>query len=165
MSFEATTLTTKPCYFLFGSFSLGGGATVFKKKSEQHLMFFTMNSPPYATPMQPINTTVVQYTTVEIGREKQRDYIFYSLISLFYLGNPCCLGLAAMFYSIRARDRKVAGDIEGTKLNGTQALCLNIAATVLFCLLLLVFIITISVVLTRNVNYSRTFSNYFHHGY
>ncbi|XP_061922781.1 interferon-induced transmembrane protein 1 [Entelurus aequoreus] len=115
-----------------------------------------MNQPLYATQMQPINPTVVQYTTVEIGREKPRDYILYSLISFIYLGNPCCLGLAAMFYSIRARDRKVAGDIEGTKANGTTALHFNIAATVLFCLLVLVFIITMSVFL-HNVFHYRYF--------
>ncbi|XP_061768039.1 interferon-induced transmembrane protein 1 [Nerophis ophidion] len=118
-----------------------------------------MSAPLHATPMLPIGSTEAQYTMVEIAREKPRDYIFYSLISFVHLGNPCCLGLVALYYSIKARDRKVAGDIEGTKANGILARNLNIVATVIFCILVLVFIIVVSVSLTRPHSYEFS-SNY-----
>uniref|UniRef100_A0A8C6X262 Uncharacterized protein n=1 Tax=Naja naja TaxID=35670 RepID=A0A8C6X262_NAJNA len=56
-----------------------------------------------------------------------RDYVVWSLFS-FTTCNCCCLGLFALFYSIKSRDRKVLGDPEGAANHGRTAKYLNIAA-------------------------------------
>ncbi|XP_018621215.1 dispanin subfamily A member 2b-like [Scleropages formosus] len=56
-----------------------------------------------------------------------RDYIVWSLCSFVYL-NPCCLGLAALIYSIKARDRKFIGDLEGAQMYQSKAHCFNCCA-------------------------------------
>ncbi|XP_068168124.1 dispanin subfamily A member 2b-like [Antennarius striatus] len=92
--------------------------------------------------------TVVQYTTVNVTTEPPKDHIIWSLCCFFY-SNPCCLGLAALVYSIKARDRKWVGDVEGARHYGNTAKCLNIWATVLACVIVLIFIIVISVVASQ----------------
>ncbi|KAK9516365.1 hypothetical protein VZT92_024302 [Zoarces viviparus] len=94
-------------------------------------------------PGYPGGHTVVQYTTVNIESEAPRDHVIWSIFNFFHL-NPCCLGLAALVFSIKARDRKMAGDMSGARHYGSTARCLNIWATVLICLLSLIFIIVIA---------------------
>ncbi|XP_068459629.1 dispanin subfamily A member 2b-like [Clinocottus analis] len=91
---------------------------------------------------------VAQYTTVNITSEAPSDYVVWSICSFIYL-NPCCLGLAALIYSIKARDRKVAGDMNGARNHGSTARCLNIAAMILVSIMILIFIITLSVVVNQ----------------
>ncbi|XP_018533251.1 dispanin subfamily A member 2b [Lates calcarifer] len=91
-------------------------------------------------PGGPGGPAVVQCTTVDMPPEPPRDYIIWSLISFFY-SNPCCLGLVAIIYSIKARDRKVVGDMEGARRHANTARGLNIAATVLFCVLVIITIV------------------------
>ncbi|KAM9351983.1 dispanin subfamily A member 2b-like [Symphorus nematophorus] len=81
-------------------------------------------------PGQPGGATVVQYTTVSITSEPPKDHIIWSLCCFVY-SNPFCLGLAALIFSVKARDRRVAGDVEGARHYGSTARCLNIWATVL----------------------------------
>ncbi|XP_071402012.1 dispanin subfamily A member 2b-like [Centroberyx affinis] len=85
---------------------------------------------------------VVQYTTVRIDRTEPmpRDHIIWSLCCLLY-ANPLCLGLAAFCYSIKARDRKVAGDLEGARKHGSNALCLNILALILVVIMIILFFV------------------------
>ncbi|XP_032894483.1 dispanin subfamily A member 2b-like isoform X2 [Amblyraja radiata] len=68
-----------------------------------------------------------------------RDYLPWSLFSLSYM-NCCCLGLVAAIYSVKSRDRKVVGDVEGALHYGSTARSLNIAATVLSILVFIIFI-------------------------
>uniref|UniRef100_A0A670XU99 Interferon induced transmembrane protein 10 n=1 Tax=Pseudonaja textilis TaxID=8673 RepID=A0A670XU99_PSETE len=56
-----------------------------------------------------------------------KDYVVWSLFS-FTTCNCCCLGLFALLYSIKSRDRKVLGDPEGAANHGRTAKYLNIAA-------------------------------------
>ncbi|XP_071344290.1 dispanin subfamily A member 2b-like [Trachinotus anak] len=91
-------------------------------------------------PGQPGGSAVVQYTTVNINTEPPQDHIIWSLCCFVHF-NPCCLGLAALIYSIKSRDRKVAGDLDGARNYGSTARCLNIWSTVLACIIGLVFII------------------------
>ncbi|XP_071349049.1 dispanin subfamily A member 2b-like [Trachinotus anak] len=84
--------------------------------------------------------TVVQYTTVNINTEPPPDHIIWSLCCFVY-SNPFCLGLAALIYSIKSRDRKVAGDLEGARGYGSTARCLNIVSTILAVTSFLIFII------------------------
>ncbi|XP_053174657.1 dispanin subfamily A member 2b-like [Scomber japonicus] len=90
-------------------------------------------------PAQSSAPTMVQFTTVNITTEPPQDHIIWSLCSLVYL-NPFCLGLAALIYSIKARDRKVVGDLEGARHYGSTARCLNIISTVLTSIGILVLI-------------------------
>nr|XP_033490464.1 dispanin subfamily A member 2b-like [Epinephelus lanceolatus] len=110
--------------------------------------------PPEAVPLQgrydgrlgqPGGHSVVQHTTVNVTTEPPKDHIIWSLCSFVY---SCCpsLGLAALVFSIKARDRKVIGDLEGARHYGSTAHCLNIIAAVLVCIMVIIFIITVTVV-------------------
>ncbi|XP_047246148.1 dispanin subfamily A member 2b-like [Girardinichthys multiradiatus] len=81
-------------------------------------------------PGQHQQNPMVQYSTLEVTTERPRDHIIWSLCCFVY-GNPFCLGLAALIFSIKASDRKVVGDIEGARHYSSTACSLNIAATVL----------------------------------
>ncbi|XP_048828223.1 dispanin subfamily A member 2b-like isoform X8 [Brienomyrus brachyistius] len=69
-----------------------------------------------------------------------RDHILWSLFNLFYC-NPCCLGFIALYYSIKARDRKVLGDLEAAQEYGSKARSFNIAALCISLVILLIFIV------------------------
>uniref|UniRef100_A0A8C6WGV0 Uncharacterized protein n=1 Tax=Neogobius melanostomus TaxID=47308 RepID=A0A8C6WGV0_9GOBI len=106
-------------------------------------------NPPESVPLQGGNMyypntgqppSVVQHTTVNIHREMPQDHFIWSLCCFLY-SNPFCLGLAALITSVKARDRKVMGDIEGARAYGTTARTLNIISTVIFCLSVLITII------------------------
>ncbi|XP_022625102.1 dispanin subfamily A member 2b-like [Seriola dumerili] len=84
----------------------------------------------------PGGPALVQYTALNITSEPPRDHIIWSLLSFFFMP-PCCLGLAAIIYSIKARDRKVVGDMDGARRYGSTARGINVAATVLFCILVI----------------------------
>uniref|UniRef100_UPI003AABEA99 dispanin subfamily A member 2b-like n=1 Tax=Centroberyx gerrardi TaxID=166262 RepID=UPI003AABEA99 len=101
-----------------------------------HSEFVPMNESRYEGP------AVVQHTTMRIDRTEPlpRDHIIWSLCCLLY-ANPLCLGLAAFCYSIKARDRKVAGDMEGARKHGSTALCFNIFALILVVILVILFFV------------------------
>ncbi|XP_053175805.1 dispanin subfamily A member 2b-like [Scomber japonicus] len=91
-------------------------------------------------PAQPAGSAI-QYTTVNITNDPPNDHIIWSLCCFVY-SNPFCLGLAALIYSIKARDRKVAGDLEGFRSYGSTARCLNIVSSVLAVIMIVILIIT-----------------------
>ncbi|XP_053175806.1 dispanin subfamily A member 2b-like [Scomber japonicus] len=95
-------------------------------------------------PAQPEAATIVQYTTVNVTSDPPKDHIIWSLCCFVYF-NPLCLGLAALVYSFKARDRKVARDLEGARHYGATARCLNILSTLLFVVAVLVSIIAVVV--------------------
>ncbi|XP_075905395.1 interferon-induced transmembrane protein 1-like [Nelusetta ayraudi] len=95
---------------------------------------------------------LVQYTTVNMGAEPPKDHIIWSLITLFYCGNPCCLGLAAFIFSIKSRDRKVVGDLEGARHYGATARCLNIIVTAMVVTLVVIAVIVVVVQVKQAVN-------------
>ncbi|XP_044050057.1 uncharacterized protein LOC122875221 [Siniperca chuatsi] len=96
--------------------------------------------------VQPGGSTGAQYTTVNIPTEPPKDHIIWSLCCFVY-SNPCCLGLAALIFSIKARDRKVAGDLDGARHYGSTARCLNIWATILGSIMILIPIIIFIIIL------------------
>uniref|UniRef100_A0A3B4FKL2 Uncharacterized protein n=1 Tax=Pundamilia nyererei TaxID=303518 RepID=A0A3B4FKL2_9CICH len=49
---------------------------------------------------QPGGSVLVQHTSVNIVTEPPKDHFIWSLLCFAYL-NPCCLGLAALIYSIK----------------------------------------------------------------
>ncbi|XP_066467272.1 dispanin subfamily A member 2b-like [Tiliqua scincoides] len=72
-----------------------------------------------------------------------KDYVLWSLCS-FGIWNACCLGFAALVASVKSRDRKVVGDVEGASYYGKRAKCLNISAVILSVLFVVIFIVLIA---------------------
>uniref|UniRef100_A0A3P9BYB3 Dispanin subfamily A member 2b-like n=1 Tax=Maylandia zebra TaxID=106582 RepID=A0A3P9BYB3_9CICH len=121
--------------------------------------------PTEAVPLQAVSygglpgqPGVVQHTAVNITAgqqvitERPKDHIIWSLFSLVY-ANPFCFGLAALIYSIKARDRKVVGDVDGARRYGSTARCLNIISTIIVSTVFLALIIGITVLTTTIVSY------------
>ncbi|MFT7814397.1 dispanin subfamily A member 2b-like [Arapaima gigas] len=69
-----------------------------------------------------------------------QDYIVWSLFSFVYL-NPCCLGLVALIFSIKARDHKAVGDLEAARDYACKARCFNSVSICFIFSFILVFII------------------------
>uniref|UniRef100_A0A3P9LIQ8 Uncharacterized protein n=1 Tax=Oryzias latipes TaxID=8090 RepID=A0A3P9LIQ8_ORYLA len=92
------------------------------------------------------------HNTIIIQTEPPRDHIIWSLCSFFYF-NPLCLGLAALIFSIKSRDRKVVGDLEGARHYGATARCLNIAATIIASITVIIVIIVYAVIASRLSSY------------
>ncbi|XP_026221866.1 dispanin subfamily A member 2b-like [Anabas testudineus] len=90
-------------------------------------------------PAQPGAPTMVQYTSVSVTTEPPKDHIIWSLCCFVY-SNPFCLGLAALIFSIKSRDQKAAGDLEGARQYSSTALHLNIVATIAFSILVIIII-------------------------
>uniref|UniRef100_UPI0037E74AEE dispanin subfamily A member 2b-like n=1 Tax=Semicossyphus pulcher TaxID=241346 RepID=UPI0037E74AEE len=105
---------------------------------------------------QPNGPTVIQSTTVNIITDPPQDHIIWSLCCFCYY-NPFCLGLAALIFSIKSRDRKVAGDLEGARHYGSTARSLNIASSILAgigLLIIVITIITIIVIINQSASYA-----------
>uniref|UniRef100_A0A3B3SP49 Uncharacterized protein n=1 Tax=Paramormyrops kingsleyae TaxID=1676925 RepID=A0A3B3SP49_9TELE len=69
-----------------------------------------------------------------------RDHILWSFFNFIHC-NPCCLGLIALYYSIKARDQKVLGDLEAAREHGSKARSFNIAALCISLVILFIFIL------------------------
>lgn len=72
-----------------------------------------------------------------------RDHILWSLFNTIYC-NFCCLGFLALVFSVKARDRKVVGDMNGATSYGSTAKWLNIASVVLSVVAFIVIIILVA---------------------
>ncbi|XP_072721812.1 interferon-induced transmembrane protein 5 [Ciconia boyciana] len=73
-----------------------------------------------------------------------RDHLVWSIFNTIYM-NFCCLGFVALAFSVKARDRKVAGDVEAARRFSSKARCYNALATagsVVLPLLLAALVIT-----------------------
>ncbi|NXO05615.1 IFM5 protein, partial [Rhinopomastus cyanomelas] len=73
-----------------------------------------------------------------------RDHLLWSLFNTVYM-NFCCLGVVALAFSIKARDRRVSGDVEAARRLGYRARCYNALATagsLLLPLLLVALVVT-----------------------
>uniref|UniRef100_A0A8V5FU67 Uncharacterized protein n=1 Tax=Melopsittacus undulatus TaxID=13146 RepID=A0A8V5FU67_MELUD len=81
-----------------------------------------------------------------MDRPPPRDHLVWSICTMLY-ANVCCLGLLALVYSVKSRDRKVLGDYSAAQSYGSTARQLNITALVLSMALgALIIFITILVV-------------------
>uniref|UniRef100_A0A3Q3NBY9 Uncharacterized protein n=1 Tax=Mastacembelus armatus TaxID=205130 RepID=A0A3Q3NBY9_9TELE len=85
-----------------------------------------------------------------------RDHIVWSLLTFLYC-NPCCLGLAAVIYSIKARDRKMVGDLEGAQRHGSTAYSLNATA-----LMILMVIGVVDIIKTEKREVESTYTQILH---
>ncbi|XP_030221626.1 dispanin subfamily A member 2b isoform X2 [Gadus morhua] len=88
--------------------------------------------------------------------EHPRDYVVWSIFSFFY-GNPFCLGLAALIFSIKARDMKVIGDLQRARGYSKWALGFNVAALIILLVTILSLVIVLIII---TVNRYRYYCNY-----
>ncbi|XP_028649357.1 dispanin subfamily A member 2b-like [Erpetoichthys calabaricus] len=96
-----------------------------------------------------------------------RDHIIWSLFNAFYM-NFCCLGFAAVYFSIKSRDRKVVGDMEGARHYGSTARCLNCTNLWLSILTFIILIILVAVgvfVVYDRVAQQNQIENYYSSGF
>ncbi|KAI6068189.1 Interferon-induced transmembrane protein 2 [Aix galericulata] len=83
--------------------------------------------------------------------EQPRDFFLWSLFNvlmgygLAYLG---CLCFPALIFSIKARDCKMLGDVEGARKHSTRAKVLNIICSLLMVVTVIVAIATFVAVIT-----------------
>ncbi|XP_035167642.1 interferon-induced transmembrane protein 5-like [Oxyura jamaicensis] len=83
--------------------------------------------------------------------EQPRDFFLWSLFNvlmgygLAYLG---CLCFPALIFSIKARDCKMLGDMEGARRHSTRAKVLNIICSLLMVVTVVVAIVAIVAVIT-----------------
>ncbi|KAG5273310.1 hypothetical protein AALO_G00149960 [Alosa alosa] len=89
-------------------------------------------------PMQ-VMTHVVPIRDVHV--DMPRDHIIWSVFNLIFCCNPCCLALMAFFYSIKSRDRKIVGDLEGARSLGSTAYWLNVLALSIIVAFVIIMII------------------------
>ncbi|XP_038621298.1 interferon-induced transmembrane protein 3-like [Tachyglossus aculeatus] len=111
-----------------------------------------MDSPDYSRPVSgpppgPGPSTVISIPTA-VSSFQPRDYLVWSFFNTLYL-NFCCLGLIAFIFSVKARDRKVMGDLVGAKDYSQTAKCLNIiAVAACFFSIFICIVITVGIVLS-----------------
>ncbi|XP_047630761.1 interferon-induced transmembrane protein 1-like [Phacochoerus africanus] len=79
----------------------------------------------------PQSSAPVATTVINIRSETSvPDHVVWSLFNTLFM-NWCCLGFVAFAYSVKARDRKMVGDITGAQSYASTAKCLNIWALIL----------------------------------
>ncbi|XP_043827587.1 interferon-induced transmembrane protein 3-like [Dromiciops gliroides] len=76
-----------------------------------------------------------------------RDYLLLSLFNMLLLGNPCCLSFVALVYSVKSRDRKLVGDMNGASSYGNTSKQMNICAMILNVVILIISIVLIYIYL------------------
>ncbi|XP_066043255.1 interferon-induced transmembrane protein 5-like [Chamaea fasciata] len=73
-----------------------------------------------------------------------RDYVLWSVFTVLLwcaLGGLGCLGFPGLVYSIKARDCKSVGDLEGARRHSDRAKVANIVCSVAVAVVWVVFII------------------------
>ncbi|XP_068800630.1 interferon-induced transmembrane protein 5 [Struthio camelus] len=102
-------------------------------------------------------------TVITIGSSVvPRDHLIWSVFNTIYM-NFCCLGFVALAFSVKARDQKVAGDVEAARHFSSKARCYNILATVgslVLPLLLAALIVTGVIHLSKLTQESIDFFSY-----
>ncbi|NXK13416.1 IFM5 protein, partial [Herpetotheres cachinnans] len=91
-----------------------------------------------------------------------RDHLVWSIFNTIYM-NFCCLGFVALAFSVKARDRKAAGDVEAAQRFSSKARCYNALAmtgSVVLPLLLAALVVTGVIHLSKLAQESAGFFTY-----
>ncbi|XP_051001547.1 interferon-induced transmembrane protein 3 [Acomys russatus] len=89
----------------------------------------------------PHGSAAFRTTVINMPREVSvPDHVVWSLFNTLFM-NFCCLGFIAYAYSVKSRDRKMAGDMTGAQAYASTAKCLNISTLVLSILVVVITII------------------------
>ncbi|KAI4901723.1 hypothetical protein NFI96_010949 [Prochilodus magdalenae] len=125
---------------------------------QQHRTDTEMQRPPENFPLHggrgPGDGTVVISIT-----EHPKDHIVWSMFNII-CGNPLCLGLLAFYFSVKARDRKMLGDLEGARSYGSTACCVNGWALALIITSVIICIIIVAVVASSVSHISSSYNSY-----
>ncbi|XP_078539928.1 interferon-induced transmembrane protein 1-like [Lissotriton helveticus] len=100
-----------------------------------------------------VTSTVVNVSTYQTP---PRDHLIWSLFTAIYM-NFCCLGFLALVFSVKARDRKLVGDLNAAISYGCTAKSLNISAMVLslFSLVLMIALAATGAMAVAGVNHQQ----------
>ncbi|CAK7308149.1 Interferon-induced transmembrane protein 1 [Vulpes lagopus] len=93
--------------------------------------------------MVPVTTTVINIH----GDMVVPNHIVWSLFNTVFM-NWCCLGIMAFAYSVKARDRKMVGDLTGAQSFAFTARCFNISALVVGIILGIISIVLLGMAYT-----------------
>ncbi|KAG8564376.1 hypothetical protein GDO81_016432 [Engystomops pustulosus] len=104
--------------------------------------------PGYANPPGNAPSTVV---TIREDDNPIRDDLIWSIFNTIYC-NLCCLGLVALSYSVKSRDRKLFRDTVGARRHGNSARCCNIAATVISVIFIIIVVVVYIYAITSIVD-------------
>ncbi|XP_070622378.1 interferon-induced transmembrane protein 3-like [Erythrolamprus reginae] len=118
------------------------GLPNYEQLKEEHDMGFL------EAPGVPPGATVIRMQAPQVYTPPPRDHILWSLCTTLYL-NICCLGFFALFFSVKARDRKVIGDYNSAASYGSTAKCLNLIALLLTILSVIAVIIVLVTVVSN----------------
>ncbi|XP_064281800.1 dispanin subfamily A member 2b-like [Passer domesticus] len=80
-----------------------------------------------------------------------RDYVLWSVFNVLLwcaLGGLGCFGFPPLVFSIKARDCKVLGDLEGARRHGDRARVANIICSVVVAVALVIFIIIAAIAIS-----------------
>ncbi|XP_060764026.1 interferon-induced transmembrane protein 3-like [Neoarius graeffei] len=108
--------------------------------------------------MVPLNAPPGAGTVVVAMPEHPPDYAVWSICNAMY-ANPFCLGLIAFNYSMKSRDQKMLGNMNGARSYGSKACLANG-----FALGFTIITIIILMVLLFGSNKS-TYQNPYYRGY
>ncbi|XP_058663133.1 dispanin subfamily A member 2b-like [Ammospiza caudacuta] len=81
-----------------------------------------------------------------------RDYVLWSVFNVLLwcaLGGMGCCGFPALVCSVKARDCKQAGDLEGARRHSHRARVANIVCSVAVALVWLIFIVIAATFMSR----------------
>ncbi|XP_020373093.1 dispanin subfamily A member 2b-like [Rhincodon typus] len=103
---------------------------------------------PYQGPMEDSRAVTTTLVNMAPSVTSVRDHFLWSIFNFAFL-NFCCLGFVALVFSVKSRDRKVVGDVEGARHYGSTARTLNIviAVIVTVCIVLSI-VIPLAIVLS-----------------
>ncbi|XP_054490515.1 dispanin subfamily A member 2b-like [Agelaius phoeniceus] len=81
-----------------------------------------------------------------------RDYVLWSVFNVLLwsaLGGMGCCGFPALVYSVKARDCKVSGDLEGARRHSHRARVVNIVCSVAVAVVWVIFIVIAATFVSR----------------
>ncbi|KAK6472703.1 dispanin subfamily A member 2b-like [Huso huso] len=80
-------------------------------------------------------------TVIEVGQDPTlvKDYVVWSIFNLVNM-NCCCLGLIALFYSVKSRDQKHSKNLTSARDYGETAKRFNIASTVISVIVIVIIL-------------------------
>ncbi|XP_047675257.1 interferon-induced transmembrane protein 3-like isoform X2 [Tachysurus fulvidraco] len=105
-------------------------------------------------PLNPQPGSAGAGTVVVVMPQHPTDYVVWSIASIVY-GNPCCLGLLAFYFSIKARDRKMVGDLAGATSYGSKACCVNgfaLGLIIFISIVIIAVLVSKAVAVTNSIN-------------
>ncbi|KAF4797570.1 dispanin subfamily A member 2b-like protein [Turdus rufiventris] len=80
-----------------------------------------------------------------------RDYVLWSVLNVLLwcaVGGLGCLGLPPLVYSIKARDCKLVGDLEGARRHSDRAKVANIVCSVVVVVVGVIVIIITAIIIS-----------------